>query len=84
MPHSVYILYSVPYDRYYIGQTGNVQERLKRHNAGTEKATAPYGPWTLVWQTEKSNRTEAVQLERKLKNLSRERLIQFIDKYSKD
>ncbi|MBI5371475.1 MAG: GIY-YIG nuclease family protein, partial [Sphingobacteriales bacterium] len=43
----VYILYSIDFDRYYIGQTQHFENRLLRHNAGTEKATAPYRPWTL-------------------------------------
>jgi putative endonuclease len=82
MPYAVYILRSDLHDRYYIGQTENLHDRFKRHNAGTEKATAPFMPWILLWQTEKSTRAEAVSLERKLKNLSRQRLIAFIEKYS--
>ena len=82
MAATVYIIYAADYDRYYIGQTQNLHERLKRHNAGTEKATAPYIPWNILWTTEKSTRAEAVQLERKLKNLSRERLRAFIEKHT--
>jgi putative endonuclease len=79
--HFVYILYSSVHDRYYIGQTGDVQERLVRHNHGTEKATAPYLPWDLIWFAEKPTRGEAMILERKLKNLSRLRLKAFMEKY---
>ena len=79
---TVYILYSLVHDRYYIGQTENIDKRIERHNAGTEKSTAPYIPWDLIWSTEKSTRAEAVLLERKLKNLSRNRLKTFIEKYS--
>ena len=28
----IYILYSVPADKFYIGQTGDVQKRLEEHN----------------------------------------------------
>ncbi|MEK6155052.1 GIY-YIG nuclease family protein [Flavobacteriaceae bacterium 3-367] len=44
----VYILYSHKNGRYYIGQTANLDDRLRRHNNGTERATAPYRPWSLV------------------------------------
>jgi putative endonuclease len=81
MAATVYILYAASYDRYYIGQTHHMPDRLARHNAGSEKATAPYVPWEILWQTEKPTRAEAVQLERKLKNLSRDRLKAFIEKY---
>jgi len=81
MDFFVYILYSVMYDRYYIGQTQSVQDRLKRHNHGLEKATSPYIPWELVIYVEKASRAEAMILEKKLKNLNRARLHAFIAKY---
>ncbi|MEK6155051.1 GIY-YIG nuclease family protein [Flavobacteriaceae bacterium 3-367] len=34
----VYILYSHKNGRYYIGQTADLHDRLRRHNAGTERA----------------------------------------------
>lgn len=77
----VYILYSKKFDKYYIGQTKNVRNRLNRHNAGFEKATAPYRPWEVVWKTTKPTRAETVVLEKKLKNLSKARIKKFIDKY---
>ncbi len=83
MKYFTYILYSEAFDTFYKGQTNNVLERLHRHNSGREKATARYRPWKLVWFTEKKSRTEAMALERKLKNLSKERTKEFIVKYSK-
>ncbi len=82
MKFYVYILYSEVFDKFYVGQTDNIEIRLARHNAGTEKATRPYKPWYLKWYTEKQSRAEAMQLEKKLKNLSKERLKSFIQKYS--
>ncbi|WP_367182411.1 GIY-YIG nuclease family protein, partial [Winogradskyella sp.] len=43
---------------------------------------ARYRPWKLLWYTEKPSRSEALSLEKKLKNLSKDRLIDFIKKYS--
>ena len=77
----VYILYSARGDRHYIGQTNDVAARLHRHNSGYEKSTSPYAPWVLVCRIEKPNRSEAVILERKLKNLNTEDLRKFIQKY---
>ncbi|KJF44645.1 GIY-YIG nuclease family protein [Draconibacterium sediminis] len=81
MSYFVYILYSPSADVYYKGQTSDISERLKRHNSGREKATKHGIPWELVWATNKATRGEALKLERKLKNLSRERTTQFIQKY---
>ena len=66
---------------FYKGQTQNVEQRLERHNKGLVKSTFRYKPWTLVWVAEKSTRKAAMNLEKKLKNLSKERLKVFIDKY---
>jgi putative endonuclease len=82
MPHYVYILYSVKFDKFYIGQTNDVSDRLKRHNRGTEKATKPFIPWEMIWVTSKETRSEAMILEKKLKNLSKERIELFIEKHS--
>jgi putative endonuclease len=77
----VYILFSSVSSRYYIGQTSNVANRMQRHNSGYEKSTAPYAPWKLVLSLEKPTRSEAVILERKLKNLNTKDLELFIAKY---
>ena len=82
MEFFVYILYSPSFDKFYIGQTNNAEQRLARHNAGSEKATQPNRPWILKWHGKKKSRAEAMSLEKKLKNLSKQRLIAFIEKYS--
>ena len=81
MPFFVYILYSASHDKYYIGQTDDVPKRLKRHNEHIEKSTSPYAPWTIRCVIEKDARSEAMLLEKKLKNLNREKLLRFIHKY---
>ena len=82
MKYYVYILYSRENDRFYIGQTNNLPDRLERHNSGSEKATKPFIPWVIEWFTEKESRSEAMRLEKKLKNLSKKRIREFILKYS--
>jgi putative endonuclease len=82
MDFYVYIIYSVKLGRFYIGQTNNVEERFQRHNSGYEAYTSKGLPWILCWFACKSDRKSAVQLELKLKNLSKERIIKFIENYS--
>jgi putative endonuclease len=81
MAYFIYILYSESFDRFYIGQSQNVNERLGRHNKGYEAATSPFIPWELRCCIQKESRSEAMILERKLKNLNREKLLAFILKY---
>ncbi len=80
----VYILYSEKLAKYYYGQTSNLEERVKRHNAGLENFTSKGLPWKLVWFTTKETRAEALILEKKLKNLSQIRVKSFIEKYKQE
>jgi len=66
MSYYVYILYSEVQDKYYIGSTQDVTERLDRHNSGKEKYTSKYIPWNLVLSLKKETRSEAYQLEIKI------------------
>ena len=77
----VYIIFSTSHNRYYIGQTQDFDDRIVRHNSGYEKSTSPYRPWVLQCLIAKASRSEAMLLEKKLKNLNRQRLELFIDKY---
>lgn len=79
--YTVYINYSEKFDKYYIGQTENFESRILLHNAGLVKSTSPYVPWVNILLLEKASRSEAMALEKKLKNLNRLRLIAFIEKY---
>ncbi|MBP7808244.1 MAG: GIY-YIG nuclease family protein [Bacteroidia bacterium] len=76
-----YILYSESADRFYIGQSDSIENRLNLHNAGQVKSTKPFLPWSLVGYIEKSTRSEAMILEKKLKNFNRKDLDRFINKY---
>jgi putative endonuclease len=77
----VYILQSSFNGSFYKGSTSNLEQRITEHNSGKELSTARYLPWDLVWYCTKESRSEAFILERKLKNLSAERTITFIEKY---
>ena len=67
MDYVVYILFSETADRYYVGQTNNVEKRLVTHNSGGKKYTSKARPWILIKTFPCTDRIEAVQLERKIK-----------------
>lgn len=81
MPYFTYILYSKKLSRFYKGQTDDFENRIHRHNSGYELSTRSGVPWITVWVTTKADRSAAMGLEKKLKNLSVNRLIEFINKY---
>ena len=83
MPYFVYILFSNKLNRFYVGITKNVDSRINQHNKGESTYTSAGIPWSLLWSTVKSTLKDVEELELKLKNLSQERKIRFINKYDK-
>jgi len=71
----VYILYSETRSGYYVGQTTDIEKRLKRHNSGKVISTRGGLPWELVLQLEVPTRSEAMLLERKIKKRGAKRFI---------
>ncbi|MFY0652900.1 MAG: GIY-YIG nuclease family protein [Cyclobacteriaceae bacterium] len=73
--YSVYIIHSERIGRYYVGSTNNLDGRIYRHNAGQSKFTKRGVPWRLVKTFEFSTRSEAHQLEMKVKKRGIERFL---------
>ncbi len=82
MQYHVYILYSKKIDRFYIGQCSDLGNRVVEHNTGESSYTSQGTPWTLLCSTLKPNFRASELLEQKLKNLSRDRKIKFMRKYT--
>ena len=69
----LYILKSEITGRRYIGSTGNLEERVKKHNRGGVRSTKPYLPWVMLHTESFSSRTEARRREIELKRNNRKR-----------
>lgn len=65
----VYILYSLANDRFYIGQTNDLDKRIERHNKGSVKSTKAYRPWKIVYCESFETRAESMKREGHLKSL---------------
>jgi putative endonuclease len=76
--YTLYILQN-PAGKFYIGQTSNLEDRLKRHNEGRSQFTKGKGPWNLVYQEQYSTRTEAIRREKQLKKWRKELIQRLID-----
>ncbi|OGE88379.1 MAG: endonuclease [Candidatus Doudnabacteria bacterium RIFCSPLOWO2_02_FULL_49_13] len=63
-----YILKSQKHGRYYVGSTNDLQDRLKRHNAGYNKSTKDGVPWELVYSETFLTKQEAYKRELKIKS----------------
>ena len=69
MKYFVYILESLRDKKLYIGQTSDLEDRIKRHNEGRVPATSSRRPLKIVYYEEFKDRRSAIKRERYLKNL---------------
>ena len=80
MPYYVYILYSISLNKYYTGSTANIEERIKRHNAGATSSTKSGRPWKIVFSREFKLKSDALKLESYIKKMkSRQFVIELIN-----
>jgi len=79
----VYILYSQSADKFYVGQTPDVEKRLMEHNNPLEKSkfTAKFIPWEIaVFFPVSDSRADAMKIEKFIKSQkSKKFIIKLID-----
>jgi putative endonuclease len=67
----VYVLRSISDpEHYYVGITGDLRARLKKHNAGEVPHTAKNRPWTIKTYIAFTDEQQAVAFEKYLKSPS--------------
>ena len=62
-----YIIYSKEIDQYYVGHTGNLDDRIVRHTGSGSKATMKANDWMIVYKEHFVTRLEAYQREIEIK-----------------
>lgn len=75
---TVYIIYSGKRDRYYIGVTTDIQQRVKEHNTGLSPYTKGGTPWTLKHREEFKSIEEAYGREKFLKSKKSRKIIEKV------
>ncbi len=78
MPCFVYIIYSKAIDRFYVGQTENLEDRLFRHNNSGSKSTRRANDWRFVHFEEFPDRSAAVNRETEIKKKKSRKYIESI------
>jgi len=63
----VYIIQSEKDSSVYVGNTGDLDDRLKRHNAGQVPSTKDRKPWKLICHINFEDNQTAYDFERYLK-----------------
>ena len=66
--YSVYIMYSQKLDKYYIGYSSDVEDRLRKHNRNSKGFSSLGIPWILLYTECFESKKEALAREKQLKN----------------
>jgi len=74
----VYIIYSGEFDRYYIGQTENLAQRLDQHMEGKSKYTSRAKDWEIKYVEEFESREAAMKREREIKKKKSRKFIEYL------
>ena len=74
----VYILYSPKLNRYYIGQTQDIKERLRQHHFSKDHFTGKSDDWELKYTEEYSSRSDAIVRENSIKAKKSRKYIEFL------
>ena len=84
--YSTYAIYNQGRDRIYVGHSGNLQDRLERHNRVLPNKNKSFtaknsGNWELVHEEKFETRQEAMVREKQLKSAQGRKFIRsLIDK----
>ena len=70
-----YILYSESINKYYVGSTSHLFQRLEEHNRGKTPFTRTGIPWTLMYAITCDDNSSAIELEKKIKKRGAERFL---------
>ena len=68
MHYFVYILYSTTKDKFYIGYTSDLNERIIRHNQKSKGFTGSTNDWELKYHETFENKIDALNREKQIKS----------------
>ena len=83
MAHFVYIIYSETANRFYIGETCEVVERINQHNTGFYGSafSKQASDWELFWSLECQSRNQALRIEKHIKEMRNRKFYENLYRY---
>jgi putative endonuclease len=83
MKFTVYILYSTSIEKYYVGQTQDIEERLILHNSGIFKGSSTKAgiPWDIFYIIACNSRPQALKIEEHIKRMKSVKYFQSLNAY---
>lgn len=78
MKHFVYIIFSASTNKYYIGSTSDIKNRLLKHNQGGNVSTKNGKPWQLKYSATFEKKEKALIREKEIKNEKSKKYIEWL------
>ncbi|PCJ98813.1 MAG: excinuclease ABC subunit C [Flavobacteriaceae bacterium] len=77
MKHFLYIIYSKTLDKFYIGETPNIQNRIQQHNQHYFKTnfTKSANDWSIVLSKKCDSKENAIYLEKFVKRMKSKKFV---------
>lgn len=76
--YSVCIIFSASLNKYYVGYSVNVDNRIIDHNSGISTFTSKASDWELKWKKEFNTREEAKNEEKRIKSKKSRKFIEWL------
>ena len=76
--YHTYILFSRIRDKYYVGSTSELKERLRKHNSNHKGFTGGIGDWDYVYTAKFETKNEALKYERQIKKWKSRKMIETL------
>ncbi|MDD3066414.1 MAG: GIY-YIG nuclease family protein [Candidatus Gracilibacteria bacterium] len=71
-----YIIHSEIKNKYYIGYTSNITERIRKHNSKSTQTTKVISDWKLAYSEEYNSKTEAIKREKQIKKWKSRKMLE--------
>ena len=78
MAYYFYILFSSQANKYYIGHTIHLSERLRKHNSNHLGFTGKFNDWQIVYSEKFNTKSEAYARERQIKKWKNRQRIELL------
>ncbi len=78
MGYSVYILFSRQLDKYYVGYTADLYDRLYKHNHEHKGFTSASSDWKLVYSESFDTKQKAMAREKEIKQKKSRKYIEYL------
>lgn len=78
LPYCTYVLLSKKDKQFYIGYTTHLENRIKNHNEGKTKSTAPRRPLMLIFAEFYLSKTDAMRREKYFKTTAGKKALKLM------